>query len=228
MKHRLISLAVLMAGLIFAFAQAQSRQQDKSAGKIPAHDCSPVAELHHSIEQRFSAMDRFGIRRVILSPYHLQHFKPENETEKAVIADLEKNNWTVSFYLVGRSVLEAKPDDVTRALWEKQTLNFYARKPINNPILLTRDARIADLPKPLELWDRARQAMTAFSKTDQYDFSFGRWQMAVRPLRASQEACLKCHDQKAAMVEGQYKSVSRNLKLGDPLGAVIYAYARTR
>jgi hypothetical protein len=134
----------------------------------------------------------------------------------------------VSFYLVGRSVLEAKPDDVTRALWEKQTLNFYARKPINNPILLTRDARIADLPKPLELWDRARQAMTAFSKTDQYDFSFGRWQMAVRPLRASQEACLKCHDQKAAMVEGQYKSVSRNLKLGDPLGAVIYAYARTR
>lgn len=237
MRNRMIALAVLLAGLFFSQAQRWSGDtvaasvsvtQEKTAGK-PAvnnnldHDCSPVAALDQCVQQRFGAMDRFGIRRVITFPFHLQHFAPENEKEKNVIAELEKNGWTVSFYLAGRSVLAAKPDE---ALWEKTVNNYYARKPINNPILLTKDAKIDDLPKPVELWEQTRKAMTAFSRTDQYDFSTGKWQVTARPVRASQEACLKCHSQRAELVDGQDKVVSQGLKVGDPLGAVLYVYSR--
>lgn len=240
MRKRMIALSVLLAGLFVALTQmwsgdaaraaSRSAAQEKPAGKpaannYPAHDCSPVAALDQCVQQRFSAMERFGIRRVITFPFHLQHFRPENEKEKNVIAELEKDGWTVSFYLVGRSVLGAKPD---QSLWEKTAGNYYSRKPINNPILLTKDAKIDDLPKPLELWEQTRKAMTAFSGTDQYDFPVGKWQVAARPVRASQQACLQCHSQRAETIDGQGKVVSQGLKVGDPLGAVLYVYSRTR
>lgn len=166
MQSRLITVCALLAALFctlsltssgrLADAASALGQEPAASGnnKNPAHDCSPVAALDECIQKRFSAMDRFGIRRVITYPYHLQHFSPENETEKSVIAELERQGWTVSFYLAGRSVLEAKPD---KALWEKSAGYFYKRKPINNPVLLTKDAGIEDLPKPLELWEQTQQ-----------------------------------------------------------------------
>ncbi|HZS06277.1 MAG TPA: hypothetical protein VFD58_15655 [Blastocatellia bacterium] len=233
MRYRKISASVLLAGLFFALAQmwpgdsagaasASSAQQKPVTGN-PEHDSSPVDALDQCVQKRFGTMERFGIRRVITFPYHLQHFTPENEQEKNVIAELEKDGWTVSFYLAGRSVLGAKPD---KSLWEKPNNNFYTRKPINNPILLTKDAKIDDLPKPLELWEQTQKAMAAFSRAGEYDFSVGKWQIAARPVRASQQACLNCHDQRHEMVDGKVKAISQGLKIGDPLGVVLYAYTR--
>lgn len=226
MRHQMIpGLVIISLSLAAATALSMQQPAGKTVVSSPAHDCSPVAELHNLMQQRFSAMDRFGIRRVITSPYHLQHFTPENQAEKNVVADLEQSGWTVSFYLAGRSVLEAKPD---KSLWAESPQNFYARKPINHPILLTKNAKFDELPNPLELWDQTRAAMAAFRRTGQYDFSIGIWQVAARPIRASQEACLKCHAQRTVLIDGQPKVISQQLNIGDPLGAVLYVYRRAR
>jgi hypothetical protein len=55
-----------------------------------------------------------------------------------------------------------------------------------------------ELPKLLEIWDDARKAMLEFEKRDQYDFSFRKWNIAARPIRAK-EACLKCHTGEAPL-----------------------------
>jgi hypothetical protein len=71
----MIPVSVVLISLSFAVATALSMQQQpagKSAVNNSAHACSPVAELHNLIQQRFSAMDRFGIRRVIASPFHFR------------------------------------------------------------------------------------------------------------------------------------------------------------
>jgi hypothetical protein len=197
-------------------ANAQSPQAKKTV------DCHPMADLHAQLLRRFSAMDRFGIRRMITSPYHLQHFVAENNEERETIAALEKGNYSVSFFLAGRSILNAKPDGETL---DAQSLKFYLRRPLINPVLITKDARYEELPQNTELWDEARKAMQAFDKgSNHYDFATGAWQVAVMPVRATQNACLKCHDRQYEMVNGQVKAVSKRLKIGDPMGAVLYVY----
>jgi|SRR5215470_2966330 len=77
-----------------------------------------------------------------------------------------------------------------------------------------------ELPNRQEIRDDARKAMLEFEKRDQYDFSFRKWSIAARPIRAK-EACLKCHTGKGFTAPGLAPP-----KVGDALGVAMYAYAR--
>ena len=218
MKYRTILLPVLLLMIWSGLFRVPSQVRPA----MP--DCHPMAELDQHIQKRFGTMERFGVRRIVTTPYHLQYFKPENEAEKKTLAQLEQDQWTVAFYLAGRQVLEEKPDEMMWQLWEKQSGNFYLRKPINNPVLLTRDAKLEHLPTTRELWDETRRAMKMFSRKDQYEFRVGDWKIAARPIRASQEACLKCHVKQQLMADGTVKPLDPQLKIGAPLGVALYAY----
>ncbi len=77
-----------------------------------------------------------------------------------------------------------------------------------------------ELPEPLKIWDDAQKAMLEFEKKDQYDFSFGKWSVAARPIRAK-ESCLKCHNGNVTTAPSLTPP-----KAGDALGVAMYAYAR--
>jgi hypothetical protein len=77
-----------------------------------------------------------------------------------------------------------------------------------------------ELPTRQEIRDDARKAMLEFEKRDQYDFSFRKWSIAARPIRAK-EACLKCHTREGFTAPGLTPP-----KVGDALGVAMYAYAR--
>src|SRR5262249_26799878 len=77
-----------------------------------------------------------------------------------------------------------------------------------------------ELPTRQEIRDDARKAMLEFEKRDQYDFSFGKWSVAARPIRAK-EACLKCHAREGFTPPGLAPP-----KVSDALGVAMYAYAR--
>jgi hypothetical protein len=79
-----------------------------------------------------------------------------------------------------------------------------------------------ELPAPLKIWDDAQKAMLEFEKRDQYDFSFGKWSVSARPIRAK-ESCLMCHTGNAMNAPGLTPP-----KAGDALGVAMYAYARKR
>src|SRR5262249_42599733 len=96
-----------------------------------------------------------------------------------------------------------------------------------------------ELPEPLKIWDDAQKAMLEFEKRDQYDFSFGKWNIAARPIRAK-GSCLKCHNGENRIApgmpvvaisgrgagDGVTAPVSAPPKVGDALGVAMYAYAR--
>jgi hypothetical protein len=187
----------------------------------------------------------FGFGRVAQPTRAINRFVAETQSEREAISELEKGGWQVAFYLVGRRVLELKPD-ITNLT------NLVIIRPghdssiIDGPIAITpstifderehtRDRRTGqivtipsdisgrkkmlehlELPTRQEIWDDARKAMLEFEKKDQYDFSFRKWSIAARPVRAK-EACLKCHTGEATLAPP---------KVGDALGVAMYAYSR--
>ena len=75
----------------------------------------------------------------------------------------------------------------------------------------------------------------AFAKTVSVDFARAAWNFVARPVRASDAMCLQCHHEPVPGVRGQVlkarpvpEAIEVNaLKIGDPLGVVIYGFRKT-
>jgi hypothetical protein len=72
---------------------------------------------------------------------------------------------------------------------------------------------------------------------ERYGFKSGEWDVEARPVRASEESCLRCHVARVEFAvvinEKGEKSVKAETKedppkLGDPLGVLVYAYMKRR
>jgi len=243
-----------------ASAQDAKGKQD---GFITGCSETVIDALDECMQKRFSNVDKlFGLDRVRPSMLHMDYFLAETQSEREAISELEKGGWQVAFYLVGRRILGPKPD-LTKP--DRTYLDFYpaikgpiAITPcivfddhgrawdynagpttINSSITIDKKKMIEqfDLPETQKMWDDAQKAMLEFDKKDQYDFSFGKWSVAARPIRAK-EACLKCHSGDVATLPGQIdlEAAMRKTgaaapaptppKVGDALGVAMYAYAR--
>jgi hypothetical protein len=175
----------------------------------------------------------------------INRFVAETQSEREAISELEKGGWQVAFYLAGRRILRPK-SDTSPALG----LIPHDSSIINGPIAITPSGMFDEperaqahstdpieiissvmsgrrkmreklgLPEMPEIWDDAKKAMLEFEKRDQYDFSFGKWSVAARPIRAK-EACLKCHTGEGFTAPGLAPP-----KVGDALGVAMYAYGR--
>jgi hypothetical protein len=118
---------------------------------------------------------------------------------------LEAAHLRVAIYLAGREVLRSRPDPIDALV---------ASLAIRGPALVTPDQlRVSDLPLPSQLWDESRLALQSFGRAKSYGFALREWTFVARPVRASDASCLNCHRADA-------------LRLGDPIGAVLYAFKK--
>lgn len=222
----------------------------KQDGYIAGCSETVIDALNECIQERFSKFDMgFGFGRVAQPTRAINRFVAETQSEREAISELEKGGWQVAFYLVGRRVLGLKPD-ITNLTNLVIIPPGHDSSIIDGPIAITpstifdergqaRDRRTGqivtipsdisgrkkmleqlELPTRQEIWDDARMAMLEFEKRDQYDFSFRKWSIAARPIRAK-EACLKCHTGDGPTAPGLTPP-----KVGDALGVAMYAYAR--
>ena len=182
-----------------------------------------ISTLDAAIQERFKEVDeRFGIRRVIRVGETPHAFKPEDATELSAVKALEKADLRVVLYLSGRSGPEPRIDTAR----SNPGLTW---RLVKGPVEITHavdgsiSAAAEPPPHPLDLWDDSRRALSAFSKTDLYEFQREAWRFMARPVRASDAGCLNCHDDSGTTMVPR-ASRSSTLRLGDPLGVVLYGY----
>jgi hypothetical protein len=180
-----------------------------------------ISTLDDCIQKRFLDVDLgFGFRRLTRSGDTPHRFKAENAKELSVVGYLSKVKLDVILYLGGRNMLEPRT--------EASDINHNAGKLIKGPVFITdSDRRVTGSPTTLELMEHGQKAMRVFQKSDTYNFAIREWKIIARPVRASDASCLKCHysDEINIFPETKVGQESRRLKIGDPLGVVLYAYS---
>jgi hypothetical protein len=218
-----IAVFVTVAALLVMSLATRSRV---SAGQLPTgvgRELAVISSLNDCIQSRFRDVDeRFGFRRIITPNETPHRFTPENAKELAAVGALERSGLEVILYLTGRLVVREKPPaaDLTDAVvW----------RVIKGPVAITTAAgAAAAAPKPMDLWDESARAMRAFEKRDSYDFVQAGWRFTARPVRASEELCLRCHRSRGRASSVPISDELPALKIGDPLGVVFYGYRSAR
>jgi hypothetical protein len=222
------ALAITGALLVFQGAVAWRTGVLANGGGGEADPGQParlIAALNACIQERFKEIDEgFGIRRLIRIGETPHTFRPEQASELTAVAALEAAHLRVVLYLTGRRVRAPKPDT---SRWGQAD----AWRLIKGPVAITRVSPVADSgtppfllapPPPLALWDESRRAFEAFETSDAHHFASGAWRFIAKPVRAGDAACLKCHSEPGAISTG--RSPTRPVRLGDPLGVVLYGY----
>ncbi len=158
-------------------------------------------QLNDCIQRRFLGRTTFGMNRILPNQFHgVRQFRPENAAEQAVVNQLGQDGYQVALYLAGRNVLSAPAPN--------SLLQPY-RYTVQGPAFITR-LNPEELPRPETLLEESR---AAFSKDQGYEIQKSGWTVALRPLRASNEACVQCHNAAGAHV-----------KMNDALGVAMYVY----
>jgi hypothetical protein len=225
---RVLCLVVLSAliGVVFPHTGSSASRvrgdEDKEANEA-YYDCL-IAELHNLMQKRFKDTDRgFGYRRIANIGDSPHSFRPENQEETHAIEQLKKSSIEVTLYLSGRRVLGARPEG---DLWKRLAKNL-----IKGPLRIAGEQSGEDQFDRAELWDQSRKAMLSFKRSNHYDFSIGDWKFSARPVRAIDRACLKCHTEGSAnyldLLTAHADRKNEPLKVGDPLGVILYGYRRS-
>jgi hypothetical protein len=184
---------------------------------LAAHLTLPVAapepgelnRLNDCIQRRFLARTTFGLGRILPDQFHgVRQFRPENADEQAVVNQLGEKGYQVALYLAGRNVLTVPSRSPLVPLY---------RYAVQGPAYITHLENPEELPRTDFLFDASSAALQAFNTGRDYsDVQKGGWTVALRPLRASNDACVQCHNAAGARV-----------KMNDPLGVVMYVYKHT-
>jgi hypothetical protein len=237
-SHKVLKpLAVALTIAAFAASVAlrldnAATQAQKNSPTQPARNSHPLDALDREVQKRFHKVIGFGMARIGTE----RKFAPETEEEKEAVRELNREGYKVGLYLAGRAILNDVPEQYRRA-----KLDFGASsagQAFSGPIfLISSDTK--GLPTAASLWDETRRALQSFATgAERYGFKSGEWDVEARPVRASEEPCLKCHvarvDFAVVVVnEKGEKSVEPETKedppkLGDPLGVLVYAYRKKR
>jgi hypothetical protein len=175
---------------------------------IPTPEPDDLNRLNECIQRRFLARTTFGMGRILPNQFHgIRQFRPENAAEQAVVNQLEDKGYQVALYLSGRGVLSDPALNPAVARY---------RYAVQGPAYITHLRDAGDLPGVDALFEESRTALEAFNTAEGYDVQKGDWTVALRPLRASNQACVQCHSASGARV-----------KMNDALGVVMYVYKHT-
>jgi hypothetical protein len=111
------------------------------------------------------------------------------------------------------SLLGVRDDDTQFFFRRSDTAAQFAKRPVSGPI--AQDRRMQDAIKNASLvarWERAaKDALPRLRQGQAIDTPVGNYVLALRPVRAEQEACLGCHV---------------GAKKNETLGVLVYAVAR--
>ncbi len=248
MIKRIVVASLLLVGSLFTFEGAQNgsslraaAQEKPSPAKRPQVllDCSIIDPLDSYIQDRFTQRGRgFGLERVMTKGPHtpisslhflsepntIGMFFPENDQEREAVAEIEQSGLNMVLYLASRNILGTKPEE------SQNNIRPLFHAPLRGPVAITQSSQKTAWPAASSLWKQARKAMQDFDRqksASQREFSAGGKDFIARPVRA-QEACLKCHTPQIypSNIPNNDGAV-RQLSVGDPIGVLLYAYAKS-
>jgi hypothetical protein len=234
MLSRSLKTTVLAFALLFAVAAFVGRAatQDVAQSVEPSVDEHAIDPLDRVVQQRFHDVIGFGMVRVATE----RTFVPETKEEKTAVRGLKRAGYEVCLFLVGRNILEEVPEKYRVS---EPTFGSNNSHLMSGPVLLSRQKlqELKGLPDARALWEPSREALRTFDggSAERYGFEASGWKVEARPVRASDESCLKCHGFTMRLTVNQNGSMSirrddfRNeLQVGDPLGAMLYVYRKSR
>jgi hypothetical protein len=179
-----------------------------------------------------AARPELGMSRAVVEPSFGQHFvplfnatrdfMPENEREKKALAALEDVPLQAGFYFFGRAIVDAPmaPPNY-RALKGPAAITEGTPRPAWYPTAINPAASADALPDWKTIYPVAQKAMKRFAEGGTgFETSIGSWQIAARPILASQQRCVACHN-----APGFATRVPA--ELNHALGGVLYAFRRT-
>lgn len=194
--RRLIALAPLAAWAGLCTVNAET-------GAAP--DARLVNALDKVIQSRFQEIDgrSFGISRI--GPQHVRKFEATTGAERTAVADLESAGWEVRLYVPSRAQLSASRKDNSKFQWSVG----------RDVIIVGYESSKAHLPRTAVLWENASKALALFETKSEHAFKADQYHIIARPVRASKQACLDCHNRGG-----------KTLKVDDTLGVALYAFAK--
>ena len=172
-----------------------------------------VDEFHAQMLRRFSDGRGFGMSRIVMWPTLGHHFrspvgarvdfKPENPAESEIIERWSTEGWQAGLYVFGAKV-------------ETEPVSSLLHRALKGPGVLNENTPRTDLPKWSDVYPIAAEAMLRFHNgANSHTANLNGWAIQARPVKASKEACVQCHDTESTIV-----------KVGDVLGGVMYVSRR--
>jgi len=214
----LVTLLTIWSVTIAAVSAVGSQARSTGRGeRLPsARARATILAFDACVQERFNDVDRgLGFMRIVKPDAMSHRFKPENLREDGAVRDLERERLQVVLYLAGRRVLQPDVPALKARL-------------IKGPVEITRSAEDTE-PAPLDLQADSRRAMLSFANGEGYDFTVADWTFIARPVRASTASCLECHAADGTSFRMPVQSVPPSpLRVGDPLGVVLYGYRSAR
>jgi hypothetical protein len=199
----------------------------------PAPDLELINRLDTVVQHRFQdpAPLNLGMSRIAQPLSMGIHFQPhrnslsdflaETAAERAVVDALEEHQTQVGCYVFGSAVDNSAPSDLNyRALKGPAAMTPGTPRPLwYPPAAKTAAVDPNALPDWNAIYPLAGKAMRSFQDGGQgFENAVGNWNIAARPVIASQQRCVTCHNSPAI---GRH-----TIKLNDPIGGVLYAYRR--
>lgn len=226
----LVAVAALAASVTLGHGAA-ARRASRPSHAQSVHDSHTLDALDREVQKRFHNVIGFGMARIGTE----KKFAPETSDEKSAVRELKREGYKVGMYLAGRAILDDVPE---RDRYSKVVFGSSpAGQGFSGPIFLS-STGAKGVPTAASLWDETRRALRSFeSGSERYGFKSGEWDVEARPVRASAESCLKCHKARVKYTvvtpetgEKVVKSEALEdpLKVGDPLGVLVYAYRKKR
>jgi hypothetical protein len=185
------------------------------AAHLPIHAPVEINRLNDCIQNRFLARTTFGMSRIVSNGFHgVGQFQPEDPTERTIVQRLEQQHYQVALYLAGRNVSSTVRQIQTTAGYP--LLIAERRFGVQGPAFITHHQTADELPRPDTLLEESQAALKAFETSEGYDLKKGDWDVALRPLRASNQTCVDCHN----------RNVGPRVHINDALGVILYVFRR--
>lgn len=182
--------------------------------------------FNSAVQKRFHDVIGFGMTRISSG----RTFKPETAEEKLAISDLKRGGYQIALFLAGRNLLQDVP------------ISYRASSPyfgsggwhlMSGPVVVG-DQKLKGLPDGPAMWEPTREAFRQFDRGgERWAFEAAGWSVEARPVRASDEKCLRCHapvklsfEQVNGTVLMRSAETPNELRIGDPIGSVLYVYRR--
>lgn len=192
-----------------------------------------INDLDAAVQERLltSEAGTFGMSRIMVRPSLGEHFRPVitdrrdfapvNDQERNVLAAMESHKMQVGLYLFGQSILAESAGPFSyRALKGPGAITAGTPRPEWYPFKVLnrideREHSRARLPAWNAIYPIAKRALRSFNDGGKgFEIEFETWTLAARPAIAANSKCVSCHNRmdRAAV------------KMGDPIGGVLYAY----
>lgn len=238
-SRRFLLWTLLLCALPFAIAWWR-REPAQVAARPYRFPTPELAALDRATQARFAVVpDKdFGLRR--MGPRH-GYFYPAIASEKVAVKNLQKAQQEVVFYVVGRNVILQQsyynfvsPVQGPVYITPKAPLRVESNDAGNQRRFISPDGVAKDAPSDSDLIALSRRVFDDGALKNGTDGKIGEWNVVARPVAASAQQCVDCHNSRPARKPAKTWDVTKiwnardKISLGDTLGIALYCYRPAR